>query len=270
MKSHSDLCYEFIYLSDKLLQPQNKHLIKDFLEKISDLEKSYKTANPTEIVIVQKIQPRLIIPLLVHLKETDKSDLKCDILQSLTAVLHMTTISAISNFFDIYTAVFVQIYRPDGGDSDLSEEIKSAVLKCASALIKSLKSDLYDELYVMKSAEKLSIGILLAIQIAKNEKSHSLRLDALEFLLSITQYNVVKESDKKIWKKLGDLFMLYLPGLIGPLQEIILRDEIQPHMIAVVSIFKFHFFKRLFKLYFFFSFSESIDTLGSHSNSCFV
>lgn len=40
---------------------------------------------------------------------------------------------------------------------------------------------------------------------------------------------------------MADLFMLYLPGLIAPLQDIIMREETQHHLITVVGIVNLNF-----------------------------
>ncbi|KAK6629963.1 hypothetical protein RUM43_003784 [Polyplax serrata] len=110
------------------------------------------------------------------------------------------------------------------------------VLEAGCCLIKSLDSSAVEEVFKQESGEKLSIGIFASIQTAKEERNVKLRVQALNFLLEAAQFKRNFNYTDRKYRKLADLFMLYLPGLIAPLQDIIMREETQHHLITVKAL----------------------------------
>ncbi|KAL0275218.1 UNVERIFIED_CONTAM: hypothetical protein PYX00_003144 [Menopon gallinae] len=203
---------------------------KEVINRLKDLKEPCEDNVDSKEVLFLKL--RLLDNLSRILRVIRKQDEMCSVINSMTNIISTSVIDDIGLFISLYNSVFFVIYQEE--NVKLSEEIKLEVLNFSIKLINRSTGRLFQLLYDEEYAAKFSVGVLLAIQIAVNEKSSKLRKTALNFLLYAMQYQ--RRRDKVIQNIVGKLFMFYLPGLIGKLVDIILRDETQPHSVTVAAI----------------------------------
>ncbi|EEB15606.1 conserved hypothetical protein [Pediculus humanus corporis] len=237
MERFDEIYNELFALSVMLVkQPFRSCFIEHYTNKILEFNKVLKNCTNENTVILNKIQLKLLEPILLQLDTSIKSDDKCLLLECLINILNITPIKDINVFFNIYLLLFSQIFEGEKSSSVISEELKLNTLHASSRLIENLDISVLDKLFKQDSGEKFSIGIFVSVKIARNERSIKLRLEALNFLLTASQFKENVVYNQGIYSSVADLFMLYLPGIISPLQEIIMRDETQHHLITITAL----------------------------------
>lgn len=152
--------------SDKPLESPN-----DLISRLKDFDESCRNNSVYEDLLPFKL--RLLGNLMCILRRIQKQDQKCAIISSMTNLIRTSVISDIEFFIQLYNSVFYQIYREQ--DVKLSEEIKLEVLEFAIELIKRSTRQVFQVLYDEEYAARFSMGVLIAVQIAKEERSIKLR-----------------------------------------------------------------------------------------------
>lgn len=178
MSSFESSYKELIVLSNLLY---NENIRGCFLEHFMEKVKQFNDRNvkESEVSVLQRLQLKLLEPIMFHIRTSKKSDDKCFLLQCLCEILNITLVSDVNIFFHLYLLLFSQILQNDGLTCQVSEELKALVLESGSCLIKNSTTGLLKNVYKPESAAKLSIGISVSVQTAKEEKSIKLRFNII-------------------------------------------------------------------------------------------
>ena len=176
MERFDEIYNELFALSVMLVkQPFRSCFIEHYTNKILEFNKVLKNCTNENTVILNKIQLKLLEPILLQLDTSIKSDDKCLLLECLINILNITPIKDINVFFNIYLLLFSQIFEGEKSSSVISEELKLNTLRASSRLIENLDISVLDKLFKQDSGEKFSIGIFVSVKIARNERSIKLR-----------------------------------------------------------------------------------------------
>ncbi|XP_064596602.1 TELO2-interacting protein 1 homolog [Liolophura sinensis] len=187
---------------------------------------------------LQELQEYILFPLRIILKQPKKmsEELYTDVCTCMGLVLSKTTVHRWEMCFDVLTTLSVLISSPAniGKVSNVSEELKFAVIKCLDTLLKSCDSSIIEKLYGSESMPMLGHLITVMLSVAQTERARHLRLEAIHCLLTLMRTHC-KDSVSKTRCR-GDLFASFLPGMSMGLCKIITGDSKQGQMITVTAI----------------------------------
>ena len=144
------------------------------------------------------------------------------------------------------------------------EELKESVVTCLNELLKRCSTDVIQSVYTREHAAKLSQGIYTCISVAKsetlgsaryvhngikkkrnkwNEKSKSInefhytcyRVAAIEALMTLSQvHDEFDTNDIILRTQIGDIIMLFLPGIAHGLSHVAVSSSQQSHKVTMV------------------------------------
>ncbi|CAL7933906.1 unnamed protein product [Xylocopa violacea] len=190
--------------------------------------------------VIQDLLECILHALITHLpNERLSKNVKEELVRTTEAVLSRAKISKVEYFNKLYSCLLIQIYDPTQQSMVIvgHEELKEAVLSCIKALISSCFTEVIECLYTKQNAPKIGQGILLSITIARIEKSYSLRLKAVETVMTLCQVNdEADRSDIILQDQVADVIMLFLPGILSGLQEIAMGSDIQGHKLTMIAL----------------------------------
>ncbi|XP_035724341.1 TELO2-interacting protein 1 homolog [Vespa mandarinia] len=190
--------------------------------------------------IIQDLLDYILFPVIVHLQNENVSKhLKEHLVKIIRTVLSKARITNFKSFNKLYTVILSQIYDKNQSQRIISshEELKETVLLCLQDLLNRCFTNVIEELYTRQYAPTLAHGIYLCVLIAKYEKSRSLRLIAIETIMTLCYVDDSSDkSDIVLTNQIADTIMLFLPGIASGLQEIAMGSDIQGHKITMMAI----------------------------------
>ncbi|XP_043802016.1 TELO2-interacting protein 1 homolog [Apis laboriosa] len=182
----------------------------------------------------------IIFPFIIHLSNDKLSkSIKEELIKTVQIIILKAKISKVKYFNELYSCLLIQIYDKTQPSMVIKEheEFKEAVLSCIKILINSCFTDVLEIIYIRQNASKIGQGLLLSITIGRIEKSNHLRLKAIETVMTLCQ--VDDESNKCdviLQNQVADIIMLFLPGIICGLQEIVIGNETQGHKLTKMAL----------------------------------
>ncbi|XP_043272166.1 TELO2-interacting protein 1 homolog [Venturia canescens] len=189
---------------------------------------------------IQHFLEYILIPVEIHLHNDKISkEVRQHIVELLRSVLSKARILNMNNFIKLYTGLLVQIYDPAAENMLVPshEELKESTVKCLNDLIKRTSMDIIECLYVRKNAAKLSQGVYTCLSVAKTEKLNSLRLAAIETLMTLFQvHDEVDTNDIVHRAQVASTVMFFLPGIAHGLHQVALGNDLQNHRITMTAI----------------------------------
>ncbi|XP_034174840.2 telo2 interacting protein 1 isoform X1 [Osmia lignaria lignaria] len=190
--------------------------------------------------VLQDLLEYILFPIILHLQnKTLSKDVKEEVVRTMQAILSRTKISKLEYFNKLYSCLLIQIYDPTQQNMVIvgHEELKEIVLSCIKTLMHSCFTEVIESLYVRENASKIGQGILLSVTIGRTEKSRSLRLRAVETVMTLCRVNdEIDKSDIILQEQVADVIMLFLPGIVSGLQEIATESEIQGHKLTMLAL----------------------------------
>ncbi|KAL2746836.1 TELO2-interacting protein 1 [Vespula maculifrons] len=190
--------------------------------------------------IIQDLLDYILFPVIVHLQNEDVSKHSKEYLvKIIRTVLLKARITNFKSFNKLYTVILSQIYDKNQSQKIISshEELKETVLLCLQDLLNRCFTNVIEELYTRQYAPTLAHGIYLCVLIAKCEKSRSLRLIAIETIMTLCYVDDSSDkSDIVLANQIADTIMLFLPGIASGLQEVAMGSDIQGHKITMMAI----------------------------------
>ncbi|XP_012260552.2 TELO2-interacting protein 1 homolog [Athalia rosae] len=203
-----------------------------------ELQKQVLQISPA---VIQDLQSYLLVPLVIHLHNTDLSkEIKLHLVNCLHAVISKTRITKADVFSKLFSTLVHQIFDNNQKLMVIQshEELKENVLSTLTSLICHGCTDVIEEFYVRDNIGKLGQAIYLCISIAKTERSQSLRLTAIKTIitLSLVHDDDSGTIDSGLQAQAADIIMLISPGIITGLQETAQGTEIQSHRIPMMAL----------------------------------
>ncbi|KAG7213128.1 hypothetical protein KM043_002445 [Ampulex compressa] len=190
--------------------------------------------------VIQDLSEYILFPIITHLQNDIVSTaIKEELVKTMTVVLSKVRINKLEYFNKLYACLLIQIYDKNKSDMVIQdhEELKEAVLLCIKCLVHSCFTQVTELLYTRQNASKIGQGILLAVTMARKEKSRSVRLAAIEAVMALCQIDdEVDKSDIILQDQVADVIMLFLPGIASGLQEVAMGNEIQGHKVTMMAI----------------------------------
>ncbi|XP_046603137.1 TELO2-interacting protein 1 homolog [Neodiprion virginianus] len=190
--------------------------------------------------IIQDLQEHILLPLVTNLLKDDVSkEIKLHLVNCLRAVLLKTRMAKVDVVTRLFTTLVYQIFDKEQKTMVIQyhEELKESVLLCISDLICRSCTDVIEAFYVRKNIGKFSQAIYCCVSIAKTERSQSLRLAAIETIITLSLvHNNSDTIDAVLRAQAANLIMLLSPGIITGLQETAQGSEIQGHKIPMMAL----------------------------------
>ncbi|XP_014469143.1 PREDICTED: TELO2-interacting protein 1 homolog [Dinoponera quadriceps] len=214
------------------------HLMRD--PKKDNIYKFVEIITNNGNIAMQYLLEYCLRSTIISLQVVDLSkDKKEELLRILRLVLQNNKIKKLTDFIRIYSTVLVQIYDKSQINKVITfhEELKELVVLCIKDIIHQSFIEVIELLYNKENRVTLGQGILLCLTIAKTEKSPIVRLAAIDAIMALCYvHDEVDRSDIVLQEQVADTVMIFLPGIIGGLQEIIIEGEIQNHKVAMMAV----------------------------------
>ncbi|XP_030842988.1 TELO2-interacting protein 1 homolog isoform X2 [Strongylocentrotus purpuratus] len=200
-----------------LMKEQTLESIQAVARSIQDLD--------TESL--QALQQYVLFPLRILLKNQSKlSTGVCEAgVLCMQSILEKTTLVNWEMFSDIFTALCVTISskQSNGQASDGSEELKLAVVKALTAMLKSADPAIILQLMSPQSLPMLGHCISLLLNLSEAEKMKELQVAALKCLTSF----VPDDDASLVYGEASKCFASFLPGLSVTISRVILANPKQ-------------------------------------------
>ncbi|KAK2588803.1 hypothetical protein KPH14_001678 [Odynerus spinipes] len=217
-------------LCHSLMKDPSIRLASQFIEYISTVSDD----------AVKDWSEYILCRLIILLQNDDLSKhTKEYLIRIIRIVLSKTILRNFQFFSKLYSVVLSQIYDKNEPQMVISsyEELKETVLLCLQDLFRCCYTDIPEELYKRDNAPKLAHGIYLCVSIARFEKSRSLRLTAIETVMTLCHVDDKSEKfDIVLEDQIANTIMLFLPGIASGLQEVAMGSDIQGHKITMMAI----------------------------------
>ncbi|XP_034936013.1 TELO2-interacting protein 1 homolog [Chelonus insularis] len=188
--------------------------------------------------VVQDLTEYILYPVIVHIQNVGL-DAKINLVDIITTTVSKITLRNIDFFNKLYFCVVLTIYDPSQNTLVISghEELKLSVTTCLKSLMLHASSDVIEKFYTRENASKISQSIYLCLSIAKTEKLFSLKISAIEALMTLSYiHENADPSDIVLQNQVADIIMLFLPGIVKGLQEIYLENDIINHKVIVAAV----------------------------------
>ncbi|XP_014259802.1 TELO2-interacting protein 1 homolog isoform X2 [Cimex lectularius] len=213
---------------DKIALSPNKQSCKE-------LNSALKGLDPA---MISQFKSYIFFPIFIHLgnKKAQKRETVCHLLDSLQAVLEMTLVEESSHFWRIFSLILLQLddSKPETL-LELPEELKLMVVKCLNTLLNKTSKTVLEDVYSRNYYPKISIAMYSCIQIAKSEKFITLRLEALQCLLTFIQAHE-KYQDPDFKERVASIIMLMVPGIMSVCIEVVTNSITQNHKLILIAI----------------------------------
>lgn len=193
---------------------------------------------------LQQLQEYVLFPLRFALKVPGpkQDNLVQAVAEAISHVLENTCIRSWETLHDLLSELCLCLCSPKdpGKPADLSEELKSALLKCLDALLHAAYGDIVFKLFEQVMLPGLGAAISLLLALAEKEKSREIQAAALKCLQALTlqcdcaQEHVVPSSEER--RATGSTMASFLPGITTAVARIITGDMRQGHAVTVRAI----------------------------------
>ncbi|XP_077998436.1 TELO2-interacting protein 1 homolog isoform X2 [Glandiceps talaboti] len=207
-----------------------RHSIEDIRRLSDELENSDKGD-------IERLHEYILFPLRYILKlppnqkpsqETCEATVKC-----ITQVIEFCSVSKWELLQDLLTHLTVLISCPTnyGQVNTTSEELKTAIVSCIKTLIKQSPWSVSCHIYKDNFLPALGHCISILLSLAEREKLRDLRIQAMQCVLCLAQYEELLSSDQS--HQVSDVFASFLPGIAISMCRIATGDSKQG--ISVIS-----------------------------------
>lgn len=116
-----------------------------------------------------------------------------------------------------------------------NEELKLIVMHCLKHLFLSASSDVIESIYTRNNSLRLSESFFLSLSIAKSEKYSTLRIAAIETLMTMSHiHDEADATDIVLRSQVAAIVMLYLPGIVRGMLDIAEGSDTQNHKVTLV------------------------------------
>ncbi|KAJ8320216.1 hypothetical protein KUTeg_001803 [Tegillarca granosa] len=159
-------------------------------------------------------------------KSVHSDELYTDLYKCMEIILSKSRISKWEMFQDIFNTSCIMLSPPANQGKDIPEELKLAIVKNLTALVKNSDFSIIRNLYSVPSLPVLGHSMSVILNLAENEWSRSLKIAAMNCLLELGQVKVM----------LGDTFASFLPGVSISLSHIITGDSKQGQNVISTAI----------------------------------
>uniref|UniRef100_A0A1A8IVG9 TELO2-interacting protein 1 homolog n=2 Tax=Nothobranchius TaxID=28779 RepID=A0A1A8IVG9_NOTKU len=193
---------------------------------------------------LQQLQEYVLFPLRFVLKvpQLKKEKLVQAVAEALSYVLEKTCVQSWDTLHDLFSELCLCLCSPTdpGKPADLSEELKSALLRCLDALLHAAYGDIVFKLYEPIMLPGLGAAVSLLLALGEKEKSREVQAAALRCLQSLilhcdcTQEHVIPSSDERC--SVGSTMASFLPGIAMAVSRIITGNLRQGHAVTVRAI----------------------------------
>ncbi|XP_030642884.1 TELO2-interacting protein 1 homolog [Chanos chanos] len=193
---------------------------------------------------LQQLQDYVLFPLRFVLKTpgSKREGLIQGVMEAMAYVLENTCIRSWESLRDLFSELCLSICSPTdpGQPAPVSEELKTAVLRCLDALLHSAYGDIIFQLYEPTMLPGLGAAISLLLALAEHERARGVQEAALKCLLSLLlqcdcpkEHVAVGQDQRYV---LGDAFASFLPGITRALSHVISGDVRQGHAVTVKAM----------------------------------
>uniref|UniRef100_A0A3Q1EZE3 TELO2 interacting protein 1 n=1 Tax=Acanthochromis polyacanthus TaxID=80966 RepID=A0A3Q1EZE3_9TELE len=192
---------------------------------------------------LQQLQEYVLFPLRFVLKVPGprQDKLVQAVAEAMSHVLENTCVQSWETLHDLFSELCLCLCSPTdpGKPADVSEELKSAVLRCLDALIHAAYGDIVFKLFEPIMLPGLGAAISLLLALAEKEQSRDIQAKALKCLQALTlhcdctQEHVVPSSEEQC--SVGSTMASFLPGITTASTRIITGDLRQGHAVTVWS-----------------------------------
>ncbi|XP_023130877.2 TELO2-interacting protein 1 homolog isoform X1 [Amphiprion ocellaris] len=193
---------------------------------------------------LQQLQEYVLFPLRFVLKVPGprKDKLVQAVAEAMSHVLENTCVQSWETLHDLFSELCLCLCSPTdpGKPADVSEELKSAVLRCLDALIHAAYGDIVFRLFEPIMLPGLGAAISLLLALGEKEQSRDIQAKALKCLQALTlqcdctQEHVVPSSEEQC--SVGSTMASFLPGITTASARIITGDLRQGHAVTVRAI----------------------------------
>ncbi|XP_051805066.1 TELO2-interacting protein 1 homolog [Acanthochromis polyacanthus] len=193
---------------------------------------------------LQQLQEYVLFPLRFVLKVPGprQDKLVQAVAEAMSHVLENTCVQSWETLHDLFSELCLCLCSPTdpGKPADVSEELKSAVLRCLDALIHAAYGDIVFKLFEPIMLPGLGAAISLLLALAEKEQSRDIQAKALKCLQALTlhcdctQEHVVPSSEEQC--SVGSTMASFLPGITTASTRIITGDLRQGHAVTVRAI----------------------------------
>lgn len=190
---------------------------------------------------LQQLQEYVLFPLRFVLKVPGpkKEKLVQAVAEAISHVLENTCVQSWDTLHDLLSELCLCLCTPTdpGKPADTSEELKSAVLRCLTALLHAAYGDIVFRLFEPIMLPGLGAAISLLLALGEKEKSRDIQASALKCLLALTlqcdctQDHVVPSPEEQ--RLIGSTMASFLPGITTAVARIITGDMRQGHAVTV-------------------------------------
>ncbi|KAK0082192.1 hypothetical protein PV325_010901 [Microctonus aethiopoides] len=187
---------------------------------------------------VQNLIEYILYPTIVHLRTNISENIKLQLINIIKVAVTKITIKEIRVLNNLYLCLIFAIHDKQQPSLliPMNEELKESVAQCLKYLIIHSSTDVIELFYTRENAAKLSQSIYACISIAKNEKSLSLRIAAIEALIVLSYvHDEADSTDTVLRNQIANIIMLFLPGIVKGLQDISQGSDVQNHKITLIA-----------------------------------
>nr|XP_023014503.1 TELO2-interacting protein 1 homolog [Leptinotarsa decemlineata]XP_023014504.1 TELO2-interacting protein 1 homolog [Leptinotarsa decemlineata]XP_023014505.1 TELO2-interacting protein 1 homolog [Leptinotarsa decemlineata]XP_023014506.1 TELO2-interacting protein 1 homolog [Leptinotarsa decemlineata] len=226
---------------------QLKELCRNIIQNPRNIE-SMKSLNDLIIhsskSLIKVVQPTILstfYPIIKSISENKSSfsdNNKQLIIDTLRNLFDKSTTDKLGLFFNIYAFLLFEIYdHVQHKVLPIHEEYKLSIIECTKSLARSVSTDIIFELYSKTNAPKLCQMLYVSIEVAKTEKLKSLRIAAMECIMSLARVLDNDDfNDVVLRKQVAEVFLFFLPGVASGLKHVALEDEKVGHKIPMVAL----------------------------------
>ncbi|XP_051174928.1 TELO2-interacting protein 1 homolog [Leptopilina boulardi] len=221
-------------------------ILKPLCDNLLNYPNIENTIGVTKVVekcsnaVLQNLVEYVMIPVTMHLFNKDISkDIKQHLLETMRIVISKTRILKIEILNHYFVCIISQIFTPTKTEmlTSFHEELKESTILCMKCLIERCTTDVLELFYTPKNVPKLSNGVFLCILIARTEKSKSLRIAAIETLMSLLQIHDASDDKDVVFRsQVADSVMVILPGVSSGLLEVATGSDVQGHKLTLIAI----------------------------------
>ncbi|CAH2292174.1 TELO2-interacting 1 homolog [Pelobates cultripes] len=199
-------------------------------QTVSNVKKLRAQIAMTEVCVLESLMEYVLFPMRFSLrsKPHKEASFMQALLECISYFFSLVSLKRRDIFLDLYSEMSTGL----GSESfeKFPEELKLALTSAMHSLIRSATSDVIPLLYDPCMIAELGFSINMLLNVAENEKSRELRLEALNCLGAILLQDVEVTFSK------GDIFATYFPGVSTTLTKIICGDPNQGYRLTSTAV----------------------------------
>ncbi|GJQ69256.1 hypothetical protein Trydic_g6398 [Trypoxylus dichotomus] len=209
-------------------------------ESVNGLKELHHVVKQSPPHIIENLTP-VILSILSHIivKPDDfKNNVKVETIRVLMEIFNKIKIDRVGLYFNISTFLIGELcHLPNCTIKDVYEEYKLLIINCLISLNNCVSMNILLDIYKRKYNSIFMPIIYTCINFAKSEKLRSLRIAAIDCIMTITRVGRdLYDSDIVLCHQIAETFMLFLPGLTSGLCKICLEDEKIGHKVTKIAI----------------------------------